>query len=173
MASSATVRTFAVTHTEYDRLTDYMFRRLGRSRGRPTLRSLLRRAIWLALAITLLFSPYTIVLGILLFIALILIWSFTHWAAPLQKAAFVTAPKVPHTYEVTDHGFSVRTPEIFSEALWSQLLSWEEYQGVLRLGARDMLPVYLPVERLKMAGVYEDVLALARANDKRIATPGA
>ena len=173
MASPATVPAFTVTHTEYDRVTDYMFRRLGRSRGPWTLRSVVRRVIWLALAVTLLFSPYTLILGILLIIALGLIWSFSFWAAPLQKANFESAPKVPHTYEVTDRGFSVRTPESFSEALWAQLLSWEEYQGVLRLSARDMQPVYLPVDRLRTAGVYEQVLALAHLHGKQITPPGA
>ena len=72
-----------------------------------------------------------------------------------------------------DEGFSVRTDGKSSSADWSQLWYWEEYKGVLRLSARDLPPVYLAVQRLREAGVYERVLQLSRANGKEFDAPGA
>jgi hypothetical protein len=74
---------------------------------------------------------------------------------------------------VTDLVVSVRTADKHWEALWSAPSSWEEYEGFLRLGARDMPAAYFPIDQLKNAGVYATVVGLARSNVHGAATTDA
>ena len=166
-----TAQAFTVTHTEYDLEVDYMFRRIGRSR--MTVRGAARRLLWTAFGVAMLFTAYTFILGVLLLLVMASIWTFALWGGVLQRASFQAAPRSPRTYEVTERGFGVRAEGKESSAQWSQLSSWEEDQGILRLNARDMPSVYIPVDRLQREGLYDRVVSLASAHGKRFVTAGA
>ncbi|HYY99509.1 MAG TPA: hypothetical protein VE642_12990, partial [Pyrinomonadaceae bacterium] len=53
-----------------------------------------------------------------------------------------------------------------ASAAWSLLVTWREREGWLVLSPSGIPPVYLPINRLREEGLYEQVTELARGNAK-------
>lgn len=133
----------------------------------PRRRSVLMRLIATGVVgILFLFTPYTLVLGIILLAVAIMAA-----LAPRLVPAGVRLQFRRHgylrdaiTYEVTDQRLWVKSARIEASASWSMLSSWRETQGWLVLSASGIPPVYLSVARLREEGLYGRVRALAASN---------
>lgn len=66
------------------------------------------------------------------------------------------------------HGRPVR-----SEAPWTRLTVWQLRDDWLMLSASGIPQVYLPVQALQAAGVYDRVLTLARTHGVEFGSPEA
>jgi len=124
-----------------------------------------RLALVFALAIACLFWRYTFVLGLVLFliglVALLLPGLLPAGAASTYR----DSPLLQElTYRVTDRELSVLGTDLQCQCGWKNLKVWRERDGRLMLSPNGMPQIFLLVQLLKEAGVYEDVLALARQN---------
>lgn len=121
-------------------------------------------ALFLALSMACLFWRYTIALGIGLLLLWLLVF-FATWMGGIAKG--MSYRFYPHFSETRSYGasqeaFWLRSATVEGSVRWSRLWTWRETAGLLVLRAREMPPVYLPLEGLRRDGIYEAVLALAR-----------
>ena len=68
------------------------------------------------------------------------------------------------TYGVSDHKLWVKGARIDASVPWSALVTWRETEGWLVLSPSGIPPLYLSLNRLKNAGLYGRVRALAASN---------
>jgi hypothetical protein len=114
-----------------------------------------------------LFSPYTLLLGLVL-----LGWAGT--AAFLPRALVPGATRRlfrAHrylrdtlTYGVSEQKLWVKGSKIDACVEWSMLVTWREVEGWLLLSASGIPPVYLSLSRLREEGLYGRVKELAKQN---------
>lgn len=71
---------------------------------------------------------------------------------------------------VSEQKLWVRSDRLDASAAWSMLVTWRERAGWLVLSLSGIPPVYLPINRLKEEGLYEQVLELARQHGKEFKT---
>jgi hypothetical protein len=124
-------------------------------------RRLWRAALIAALGLACLFWPYTALLGVLMISLAIggpLIPRFA-LADYYRRTSYLHQPITfgASEHEVWAHGESFR---IVSR--WDNVTVWRESQGWLLLSPRGMTQVFLEIDQLKRAGVYDPVAALAR-----------
>lgn len=126
----------------------------------------IRLAALTAAGIALLFTPYMwlvglIVLGVVvLFIVSPAILSFgtrsTFRGHKYLRDALI--------YGVSDQKLWVRGARMDASVSWSMLVTWREIEGMLVLSPSGIPPVYLSLARLREAGLYGRVRALAASN---------
>ena len=134
-------------------------RRLSRS---------IRRAALAAVGVIFLFSPYTLLLGVVL-----LIFNVVSVFEPRMIPAGARSSFHQHKYlrdalacGVSEQRLWVRSAQLDASVAWSMLVNWRERAGWLVLSSSGIPPVYLPVSRLKEEGLYERVTELARQNGR-------
>jgi hypothetical protein len=120
-------------------------------------------------AVAFLFSPYTFSVGVLALIISVIVWTFPRWSSAIQRRTFNETKYLRglQTYGVSDQGFWIRTPTLTAESTWENLAVWDEHEGILRLSGSGMPPLYLPTEKLRTAGVYDGLVALARKHGQQ------
>jgi hypothetical protein len=129
--------------------------------------------LFAVLAVVCLLWSYTLLIGILL----LLMEGLTLWAKhsiPGTAANTYRESKLLQkriAYGVSDTGLSIRAPALSAEASWRYLRNWRIRDGWLILPCEGIPTVYLPVSGLREAGVYEQVLALARAHGTEFDRP--
>jgi hypothetical protein len=132
-----------------------------------------RRVLLAVLGVVCLLTPYTVLLGVALLVAEALaIWlphTFPGTAARIFRESEVLQAHV--TYGVNDTGLSVEAPGLAAQAGWKYLRNWRVRDGWLILPCEGIPTVYLLVEALQAAGVYEPVLALAKAHGTAFDAP--
>jgi hypothetical protein len=133
-------------------------------------RRLWRSALGVVLGVALLFWRYTAVLGVLtLSLAISGPWFIGYARAHYYRQ---------HRYLHKPITFGASDREVWAEgeafrvvSRWSNVSVWRESHGWLVLSPRGMMEVFLEIEHLKRAGVYDQVAALARQDavefDKR------
>jgi len=132
---------------------------------RPPLR-LAHRLLILALTVACLLWSYTLLLGILLLLFEALILWVPHTLAgtaahKYRESKFISTRM---TYGVSESRLWVRGPELAAEAGWKYLGAWRIRDGWLILPCESIPTVFLPLQALREAGLYEQVFALARAH---------
>jgi hypothetical protein len=123
-----------------------------------------RVALAIVLGVACLFWTYTLILGIALLVAAV-VSLFAPYLLPAGAAA--TYRDSPHlhqelTYSVGDRELSVVGSDLHCQCGWPNLRVWQERDGWLILSPNGMPQLFLSVRQLRDAGVYDDVLALAR-----------
>jgi hypothetical protein len=125
-----------------------------------------RLALVFAVAIACLFRRYTFALGLVLvvigLIALLLPGLLPAGAASTYRENPLLRQEL--TYRVTDRELSVLGTDLRCQCGWENLKVWRQRDGWLILSANGMPQIFLSVQLLEEAGVYEDVLTLARQN---------
>ena len=136
-------------------------------------RRLARRLLAAAVAVAFLFTPYTLVLGILLLLLeAVAIWmphTFAGTAARHYRESKLISTRM--TYGVSESRLWSRGPDLSAEAGWRYLGAWRIRDGWLILPCEGIPTVYLPVQALQEAGVYEQVSALMRAHGTEFDRP--
>lgn len=141
--------------------------------SRPLSRLIRRGALTVA-GVIFLFSPYTLLLGIV-----ILILNAVSLFEPKILPAGAISTFHQHKYlrdaltcGVSEQRLWVKSARLDAGAAWSLLVTWRERGGWLVLSPSGVPPVYLSIDRLKEEGLYERVLELARENAKEFKTGG-
>ncbi len=119
-----------------------------------------------AVGILLLFTPYTLVLGVIL-LGLVIFAILVPRLVPLgARRAFRQHEYLrdPITYAVTDQRVWVKSARIEASASWAMLKVWRETEGWLVLSSSGIPPVLLSLARLREEGLYGRVRALAASN---------
>jgi hypothetical protein len=123
-----------------------------------------RFVLILIAAIALLCWTYTLGLGVVLLVGIVILW-----VAPqlLPTGASATYGRSPHlreelTFTVSDDYLSVSDLDLYCQCGWRHLAVWRERDGWLILSPSVMPQLFLSVRLLKEAGVYDEVLTLAR-----------
>jgi hypothetical protein len=125
-----------------------------------------RMAIILGIAVLCLFSTYTLVLGLVLLLLSLLCVVMPRLLPMGAAATYRDSRYLQHelTFRATDLQLSVTSSELQCQCTWKNLKVWRERNGWLILSPDGMPQLLLSVQRLKDAGVYDAVVALAREN---------
>ena len=120
-----------------------------------------------------LFWTYTLVLGIALLAIAAIALSGPHLFPAGAAATYHDSPHLHGelTYAVSDRDLSVIGTELRCQCGWTNLRVWRERDGWLILSPSGMPQLYLSVRLLREAGVYDDVLALARQHGNEYGRP--
>ena len=127
----------------------------------------LRVIVLTTTGVILLFSSYTLLIGLILL-------------GSVAAAVFLPGVIIPGgsrslfrrhtylrdalTYGVSDQRLWVRGERIDASVQWSMLGTWREVEGWLLLHASGIPPVYLSLSRLKEEGLYSRVRDLAKSH---------
>ena len=113
-----------------------------------------------------LFTPYTLILGVIL-LGLVIIAIFApQFVSVGARSAFRRHKYLRDaiTYGVTDQRLWVKSAHIDVSASWSMLVTWREREGWFVLSPSGIPPVLLSLARLSQDGLYGRVRALAASN---------
>jgi len=128
----------------------------------------LRFAIALVIGLFMLFWSYTLLLGVV-----VLILCFIHLVSPglLSKGLHhnFRALKYLHhplKYGVSDDHLWVQGKTIDAKASWSLLVTWQVRNDWLILSRTGIPQIYLPITEIKKAGVYNQIMELAKKNGR-------
>jgi hypothetical protein len=113
-----------------------------------------------------LFSPYTLLLGLILlgFAGLGLVIPDIVRLGTRSTFRRHEYLREALTYGVSEQKVWVRGTKIDASVPWSMLVTWREIEGWLVLSPSGIPPVYLSLERLIEAGLYGRVRAIAASN---------
>ena len=119
-----------------------------------------------AVGILFLFTPYTLLLGVILLGLIVLAIFAPQLLLGGSRLSFRGQDYLQDaiTYEVTDQRLWVRSARIEASASWSMLTTWQEKEGWLILSASGIPRVLLSLARLREEGLYGRVRALAASN---------
>jgi len=127
----------------------------------------LRLFVLTATGIILLFSNYTLLLGLLLLALSAAVVFVPGKLLPSGSRSLFrrhTYLRDALTYGVSDQRLWVRGEKIDASVQWSMLGVWREVEGFLLLHASGIPPVYLSLSRLKEEGLYSRVKDLAKSH---------
>lgn len=128
----------------------------------------LRFVIALVLGLFMLFWSYTLLLGVV-----VLILCFIHLISPslLSKGLHHNFQGLKYLHHPLKYGVSeeylwVQGRTIDAKASWSLLATWQVRNDWLVLSPSGIPQVYLPISKMKKAGVYDQIMELAKRNGK-------
>jgi hypothetical protein len=128
----------------------------------------LRFTIALVFGIFMLFWSYTLLLGVF-----VLILCFLYVVSPriLSKALPHNFQGHRYMHQPLKYGVSVehlwvQGETIDTKASWSLLATWQITRDWLILTPSGIPPVYLPISEMKKAGVFDQIMELAKKNGK-------
>jgi hypothetical protein len=118
--------------------------------------------------ILLLFWPYSFGFGVCILLLTILFWRLPLLGERAMREQFYKHHHLRGslTFGVSHRGMWLRGSNYASEADWDALGTCEERQGWLKLSPWGTMPVYLPVQELRAADVYDTVLKLAHRHQR-------
>jgi nitrogen fixation-related uncharacterized protein len=121
------------------------------------------------MGIACLFWRYTIALGAVTLGLTTFLWSMRQRSEARQKQYEVLRePSQIVHMTLTESGYSLRGDDFFAEAKWSMVMRAFEANGFLLVQSWRVPRLYVPIEELRRAGVYERVRAIV---DARSVTP--
>jgi hypothetical protein len=135
----------------------------------------LRVALVGAAGVACLFSPYTVVAGIVILAFSALMLFLPSRMTGTMAHAYRNSPYLHDTltYGVNDRCLWLAGPLIEARVPWRAAHIWDERDGWLRISATGVPNFWFPVAKLKDAGVYEPVMALCRLHAVRFNSPEA
>lgn len=128
---------------------------------------MIRLGAFIALGIVLLFTTYTLILGVLLLGLVVLSLVLPGKILPVgARSSFHKHEYLrgPLTYGVSEEKIWIRGTRIDASVPWSMLVTWREVEDWLVLSPSGIPPVYLSLAGLKEQGLYGRVRALAASN---------
>lgn len=119
-----------------------------------------------AVGIIFLFTSYTLLLGVILLVFIVLAILLPGIVPGGARRLFREHRYLrdPSTYGVNEHSLWVKSARMDARVSWSMLVTWRETEGWLVLSPSGIPPVYLSLARLKEEGLYGRVRALAAGN---------
>ncbi len=110
-------------------------------------------------------SWYTVVLGLVLGLISLAVWTAPRWMAwttreSYRKAEYLHGPLI---YGVSARGLWFRGGALRADCTWDGLMVWGEQDGFFWLSPAGMPQIILPIATLRRAGIYERVRARAAA----------
>ena len=120
-----------------------------------------------AAGVVLLFSKYTVLLGLLLLAWVGAAILFPRIILPFGTRNLFRTHKYLRdalTYGVSEQQMWVKGARIDASVQWSMLVTWREVEGWLLLSPSGIPPVYLSLSRLREEGLYDRVKDLAMSN---------
>lgn len=135
-----------------------------RSRG---LSRLIRLVALAAVGIIFLFTPYTLLLGVILLISIVVAVLVPGKILPAGARSNFRSHKYHRdamTYGVSEQRLWVNSARMEASVLWSMLVTWRETENWLVLSPSGIPPLYLSLARLREEGLYGRVRALAASN---------
>lgn len=147
-----------MSEADYLRWQEIRAERPGRAR--------IFRWILTAAALACFASWYTVVLGIVLGLIAVAVWTAPRWMAwttreSYRKAEYLHGPLI---YGISARGLWFRGGALRAECTWDGLAVWGERDGFFWLSPGGMPQLILPIATLRGAGIYERVRALAAAH---------
>ena len=120
-------------------------------------------------------SWYTVVLGVVLGLIALAVWTSPRWMASTERAIYRKAEYLhgPIIYGVSSRGLWFRGGALRAECTWDGLAVFGEQDGFLWLAPAGMPRLILPIARLSEAGIYERVRALAARHAVEYGSPAA
>ena len=126
----------------------------------------MRLALLGAAGILLLFTRYTLLIGLILLGLLVLTAFIPRIISFGSRSLFRKHLYLRDalTYGVSDQKLWVKGSKIDASVSWSMLVTWREIEGWLVLSPSGIPPVLLSLARLQEEGLYGRVRALAASN---------
>jgi hypothetical protein len=127
---------------------------------------IVRFGVLVAVAVVLLFTMYTLLLGLIL-LGLAVLALLAPRIVPAGARSTFRQHKYLRdalTYGVSDQRLWVKGAKIDARVPWSMLVTWREKEDWLVLSPSGIPPVYLSLARLREEGLYGRVRALAASN---------
>jgi nitrogen fixation-related uncharacterized protein len=111
-----------------------------------------------------LFWRYTIALGAVTLGLTTFLWAMRERSRALRKQ-YESLQEPPQIVRVTltESGYSLRGDDFLAETKWSNVINALEMNGFLLVQAWRMPRLYVPIDELTRAGVYERVRAIVDA----------
>ncbi|HEY4216608.1 MAG TPA: hypothetical protein VGM67_05690 [Gemmatimonadaceae bacterium] len=107
---------------------------------------------------------YTIALGVGVIVATTFLWTMRERSlARRRRLAPVIEPRERVSIRVSEAGYSMRGDDFLAETTWNRLINGFESDGYLLVQAWRVPRVYLPVDEMKRAGVYDRVKEIVEA----------
>ena len=134
---------------------------------------IIRLGVLVAVGIIFLFSPYTLILGVILLGLSVLSVLLPGKLLPAGARSWFRQHKYlrdPLTYGVSEEKLWVKGARIDASVPWSMLVTWREKEDWLVLSPSGIPPVYLSLARLRKEGLYGRVRALAASNAPEFGT---
>ena len=141
---------------------------------RPT-RARVYRWLLTVVALACFASWYTVVLGIVLGLIAVAVWTAPRWMAwttreTYRKAEYLHGPLI---YGISTRGLWFRGGALRAECTWDGLMVWGERDGFFWLSPAGMPQLILPIATLRRAGIYERVRELAATHGVEYGSPAA
>jgi hypothetical protein len=146
--------------------------------GRPELKAIRRSrrvtedqlfVIFGLMGMACLFWRYTIALGAVTLGLTTFLWAIRQRSGALRtQYAPVQEPSQIVHMTLTESGFSLKGDDFYAEAKWSMVIRAFETNGFLLVQSWRVPRLYVPIDELRRAGVYERVRAIV---DARSVTP--
>ncbi len=104
---------------------------------------------------------YTFALGAVTLALTTFLWRMRQRSRALRKQ-YEPLEETPQIIRMTltESGYSLRGEDFFAETNWSNVISSFDLNGVLLIQGRRMPRLYVPIDELKRAGLYERVHAM-------------
>ena len=128
---------------------------------------IIRLGVLVAIGIVLLFTTYTLILGVILLTLIVLSLLLPGKILPFGARSWFHQHKYlrdPLTYGVSQEKLWVKGVRIDASVPWSMLVTWREAEDWFVLAPSGIPPVYLSLARLREEGLYGRVRALAASN---------
>ena len=108
-----------------------------------------------------LFWRYSVALGAFLLAMTTFVWAMRERAREMRRRlAPLREPPQRISIRVTDAGYSQRGEQFFAETSWKGVINGFERDGYLLVQGWRVPRVYLPVEEMKRAGVYDQIKSI-------------
>ena len=123
-----------------------------------------KRLFVLIIVVLLLQSAYTIVLAIAILGFAIFIDTMPKWSSRIGRKDILKSGYLLDelTYGINESSFWVEGEKISAKGKWDILQVWEIKNDWLQLRADGLPTIYLPIQALENAGIYDEVLSLCK-----------
>ena len=123
-----------------------------------------------------LFSRYTIALGAALLATTTFMWAMRERSRALRKQhRSLEEPPTVVRIVVTDTGYSIEGDDFFAETSWNRVINGLELNGYLLIQSWRFPRLYLRIDELRRADVYDRIRAILdarRADDGGVPARG-
>jgi hypothetical protein len=128
---------------------------------------IIRLVVLAAVGIVFLFTPYTVLLGVILLGLIVMSVLLPGLILPGSARRSFRQHKYLRdaiTYGVSEQTLWVKSARIEASVSWSMLVTWRETEDWFVLSPSGIPPLYLSLARLREEGLYGRVRALAASN---------
>jgi len=121
-------------------------------------------AVFAAIGIVSLFWRYTIALGVSMLAMTAVLWLMRQRSLRARKRyGRLEEPPTKIRIRVTERGYSIQGDDFAAETSWNRVINGFECDGYLLVQAWRMPRLYLPLDEMRAAGVYDQIKAIVDA----------